>query len=189
MASKRKSGIKHVLELLENDSNDSDFEKELSDSESEVDLRFITSSQSRSGQALMKTVNVMLEIVEKRSSLQSQDLIRRKPLFVPICGMTLKTSGIQMNWNGLVAICEVFQTFQVLWHCHVKCALMTVPQGATDRLAAIRDIFDRVVAAFRWMYNLTEYLTLNEALEGFRGRCGFVQYMPMKPTNKAAVFM
>ena len=66
---------------------------------------------------------------------------------------------------------------------------MTVPQGATDRLAAIRDIFDRVVAAFRWMYNLTEYLTLNKALEGFRGRCGFVQYMPMKPTNKAAVFM
>ena len=51
MASKRKSGIKHVLELLENDSNDSDFEKEFSDSESEVDLRFITSSQSRSGQA------------------------------------------------------------------------------------------------------------------------------------------
>ena len=63
---------------------------------------------------------------------------------------------------------------------------MTVPKGATDRLAAIRDIFDSVVAAFRLMYNLTEYLTLNEALEGFRGRCGFVQYMPMKPTKKAA---
>ena len=66
---------------------------------------------------------------------------------------------------------------------------MTVPKGATDRLAAIRDIFDSVVAAFRLMYNLTEYLTLNEALEGFRGRLGFVQYMPMKPTKKAAMFM
>ena len=38
MASKRKAGIKHVLELLENDSDDSDFEKEFSDSESEEDL-------------------------------------------------------------------------------------------------------------------------------------------------------
>ena len=35
MASKRKSGTKHVLEWLENDSDDSDFEKEFSDSESE----------------------------------------------------------------------------------------------------------------------------------------------------------
>ena len=56
-------------------------------------------------------------------------------------------------------------------------------QRATDRLAAIRDIFDRVVGAFRQIYNSTEYLTLDKGLEGFRGRCGFVQYMALKPAK------
>ncbi|CAI9721400.1 Hypothetical predicted protein [Octopus vulgaris] len=56
-------------------------------------------------------------------------------------------------------------------------------QRATDRLAPIRDIFERVVAVFRQTYNLTEHLTLDEAQEVFRGRCGFVQNMLLKPTK------
>ena len=29
-------------------------------------------------------------------------------------------------------------------------------------------------------YNLGQYITINEMLHPFRGRCGFVQYMPQK---------
>ena len=53
----------------------------------------------------------------------------------------------------------------------------------TDRLAPIRNIFESVVGAFRQMYSPTEHLTLDEALEAFRGRCCFVQYMPKKPAK------
>ena len=54
---------------------------------------------------------------------------------------------------------------------------------SADRLAPIRDIFESVVASFRQMYSPTEFVTLDEALEPFRGRCGFVQYMPKKPAK------
>ena len=52
---------------------------------------------------------------------------------------------------------------------------------STDRLILIRNIFESVVGAFRQMS--TEHLTLDEALEAFRGRCGFVHYMPKKPAK------
>lgn len=51
----------------------------------------------------------------------------------------------------------------------------------TDRIAAIREIFDEVVQKFRSMYNPTAHLTIDEQLVGYRGRCGFVMYMPKKP--------
>lgn len=87
MASKRTFGTKRVLELL--DSHDSDFEKEFSDSESE---ELIAASQSRSGRVLMKTVKVMLEILEKKSSVQSQERkSEKKSLFMPMCGVLPKT--------------------------------------------------------------------------------------------------
>ena len=54
---------------------------------------------------------------------------------------------------------------------------------STDRLAPIRDIFKSVVASFRQMHSPAEFVTLDEALEAFRGRCGFVQYMPKKPAK------
>ena len=88
MASKRKFGTKRVLELL--DSHDSDFEKEFSDSESEEEL--IAARQSRSGRVLMKTVKVMLEILEKKSSVQSQERkSEKKSLFMSMCGVLPKT--------------------------------------------------------------------------------------------------
>ena len=59
----------------------------------------------------------------------------------------------------------------------------TKERRSTDRLAPIRDIFESVVASFRQMYSPTEFVTLDEALEPFRGRCGFVPYLPKKPAK------
>jgi hypothetical protein len=50
-----------------------------------------------------------------------------------------------------------------------------------DRLALIRELFDRFVKNCQQNYSPGENVTIDEKLEGFRGRCGFVQYIPSKP--------
>ena len=47
----------------------------------------------------------------------------------------------------------------------------------------MQNIFDSLVAAFRHMCSPTGHLTLGEAFEAFRGRCGFVQLMLQKPAR------
>jgi hypothetical protein len=51
----------------------------------------------------------------------------------------------------------------------------------TDKLAPIRDLFKIVVANFQNAYTSSEYLTVDEQLLAFRGRCSFKQYS--KPTK------
>lgn len=53
----------------------------------------------------------------------------------------------------------------------------------TDRLAAIREIFTIFVANCQKCYTLGENVTIDEKLEGFRGRCIFKQYIPNKPNK------
>lgn len=50
-----------------------------------------------------------------------------------------------------------------------------------DKLAPIRDIFDRICAKLRRMYSPGSNLTIDEQLIPFRGRCAFKQYIPSKP--------
>lgn len=52
-----------------------------------------------------------------------------------------------------------------------------------DRLAHIRAVFDRFVENCQAAYSPSEYLTIDEKLEAFRGRCPFRQYMPNKPAK------
>lgn len=53
----------------------------------------------------------------------------------------------------------------------------------TDRLAPIRDVFESFVQHCQNAYTPSEYLTLDEELVAFRGRCGFRQYIPSKPAK------
>ncbi|XP_035207098.1 piggyBac transposable element-derived protein 4-like [Stegodyphus dumicola] len=55
-----------------------------------------------------------------------------------------------------------------------------------DRLAPIRNIFEKFFSNCQKCYSLRENVTSDEKLEGFRGRCGFVQYIPKK-TNKYGI--
>ncbi|XP_059055006.1 piggyBac transposable element-derived protein 4-like [Achroia grisella] len=52
-----------------------------------------------------------------------------------------------------------------------------------DKLAPIRELFDEVVGAFKKYYSVSQYVTIDEKLEAFRGRCGFRQYIPSKPNK------
>ena len=53
----------------------------------------------------------------------------------------------------------------------------------TDKLAAIQYILDEFVQNCKNTYCLTEFLTIDETLVLFRGRCSFIQYIPSKPAK------
>ena len=52
---------------------------------------------------------------------------------------------------------------------------------AVDKFAPIRDVWDSFAEQCRTMYNPSAYLTVDEQLLGFRGRCPFRQYIKSKP--------
>lgn len=50
-----------------------------------------------------------------------------------------------------------------------------------DRLAPVRHFVEHFIGNCRKYYLPSEMLTLDEQLVGFRGRCGFIVYIPIKP--------
>ena len=58
-----------------------------------------------------------------------------------------------------------------------------ITKKAEDRLAPIREIFTLFVNNRQKNYSLGEFTTIDEMLVGFRGRCGFRQYIPSKPNK------
>ncbi|XP_063741958.1 piggyBac transposable element-derived protein 4-like [Eleginops maclovinus] len=52
-----------------------------------------------------------------------------------------------------------------------------------DKLAAIRDVWDKWVEILPLLYNPGPHVTVDERLVPFRGRCPFRQYMPNKPAK------
>ncbi|TKS65943.1 PiggyBac transposable element-derived protein 4 [Collichthys lucidus] len=53
----------------------------------------------------------------------------------------------------------------------------------TDKLAAIREVWDKWVERLPYLYNPGPDVTVDEQLVPFRGRCPFRQYMPSKPAK------
>ncbi|XP_050065449.1 piggyBac transposable element-derived protein 4-like [Aphis gossypii] len=52
-----------------------------------------------------------------------------------------------------------------------------------DKLAAIRSVFEDFVLSCENCYTVGANVTIDEMLEGFRGRCSFRQYIPSKPNK------
>ncbi|RZC42715.1 DDE Tnp 1 7 domain containing protein, partial [Asbolus verrucosus] len=52
-----------------------------------------------------------------------------------------------------------------------------------EKLALIRDFFSKFVENCKTGYSLSEYVTVDEKLEAFKGRCSFRQYIPSKPNK------
>lgn len=50
-----------------------------------------------------------------------------------------------------------------------------------DKFTHIRELFEDFVSRCIRYYSVSEYLTIDEMLEGFRGRCPFRQYISNKP--------
>lgn len=54
---------------------------------------------------------------------------------------------------------------------------------AIDKLAAVREFFNCIIDNCQMHYYLGQNVTIDEMLPGFRGRCGFRQYIPSKPNK------
>lgn len=54
---------------------------------------------------------------------------------------------------------------------------------SVDNLAPIRSFFEDFVRRCQDYYELNNYVTIDEMLESFRGRCRFRQYIPNKPAK------
>ncbi|XP_035210463.1 uncharacterized protein LOC118184844 [Stegodyphus dumicola] len=53
----------------------------------------------------------------------------------------------------------------------------------TDKLAAIRQIWEILIENCKKYYKPSSYTTIDEQLIGFRGRCPFRMYIPSKPNK------
>lgn len=58
-----------------------------------------------------------------------------------------------------------------------------VERRRTDKLAAIRFIYDQFIENSKRCYTPGAYLTIDEMLHAFRGRCDFLQFMSGKPAK------
>ena len=54
---------------------------------------------------------------------------------------------------------------------------------ADDKLAPIRNIYEKFVVACEANYTPESGCTIDESLHGFRGRCSFKEYIPNKPSK------
>lgn len=52
-----------------------------------------------------------------------------------------------------------------------------------DKLAPIREFHTQFIQNCQNSYSVGEFVTIDEMLVSFRGRCGFIQYMPQKPAK------
>lgn len=52
-----------------------------------------------------------------------------------------------------------------------------------DKLAPIRELFESLIKNFQANFTPSQYLTIDEQLVAFRGRCQFRQYIPSKPSK------
>ena len=50
-----------------------------------------------------------------------------------------------------------------------------------DKLSPIREISELINAKFKSSYNASPFITLDEQLLTFRGKCGFKMFIPSKP--------
>ena len=56
-----------------------------------------------------------------------------------------------------------------------------IERKKSDKLAPIRDVFEEINNSFRQMYTPGTWVTVDEHLMRYRGKCSFKQYMPRKP--------
>lgn len=99
-------------------------------------------------------------------------------------------TNVKELWNrdgtGIIALRALmsYNRFLFLLRCLRFDDSSTRPaRKATDKLAAIRSILDQFVNNCKKNYTVGAFITIDEMLHPFRGRCSFVQYMPSKPAK------
>lgn len=105
--------------------------------------------------------------VAHANSLNCEDLWRRDGYGIEMFHLTMS-----------------LQRFRFLLRCIRFDDRTTRPERSKiDKLAPIRTIFENFVAHCQAGYYHSEFITVDEILAGFRGRCSFRQYIPSKPNK------
>lgn len=105
--------------------------------------------------------------VRRNGRLNAKDLFRTD-------GSSPEIFRLTMSWNR----------FYLLLRCLRFDDKETRTQRASvDKLAPIRDLFENIVSSFKKYFSPSEFVTIDEKLEAFRGRCNFRQYIPSKPNK------
>ncbi|XP_029553279.1 piggyBac transposable element-derived protein 4-like [Salmo trutta] len=97
----------------------------------------------------------------------------------------LLSKNDKIRWSSVAAyhnqneLSWIWQTWRA---CQVHQCIET-RETASDKLAAIREVWDEWVARLLLLYNPGPDVTVDEQLVPFRGCCPFRQYMPSKPAK------
>lgn len=73
--------------------------------------------------------------------------------------------------------------YKFLYRCRFDDRNTREERKKIDKLAPIRDLFTIFVNNYKTCYLVSQNITIDEKLEGFRGRCQFRQYIPSKPNK------
>lgn len=128
-----------------------------------------------------------MEIRERDRDAKEKDIVEIQALFglLYLAGV-LKSNRLNTEdlWNKNGIGVEIFrltmsiQRFRfLLVHLRFDDSTTRTERKKVDKLAPIREAFDRFVNQCKSVY------TIDEKLEGFRGRCSFRQYIPSKPNK------
>lgn len=71
----------------------------------------------------------------------------------------------------------------ILRHIRFDDKATRTQRRATDKLAAIRSLFEHFAASCRKYYELSSFTTIDEQLSPFRGKCPFRMYIKSKPAK------
>lgn len=105
--------------------------------------------------------------VRRNSRLNAKDLFK-------IDGSSPEIFRLTMSWNR----------FYLLMRClRFDDKVTRAERAAVDKLTPIRKLFEEIVATFQKYYSVSQFVTIDEKLEAFRGHCSFRQYIPSKPNK------
>lgn len=152
----------HVIDLLVKNTNIYINTKVQPNFERVRDARLVSPNEMKAFVGLLIVAGVM-----RSSHLNFQDLFDEGDLASDFFRMTMS-----------------YQRFLFIIRCIRFDDIRTRKERVlTDKLAAIRDLFENIVSKFQQYFTPSEYVTIDEQLVAFRGHCNFRQYIPSKPNR------
>ena len=102
--------------------------------------------------------------------------------YIECIGVTGVTVWPYQNNNfGSVMSSRRFELLLKFLHLNDSRKQPAQGQPGYDKLYKVRPLLDTVVRNFQSCYSLTENLSIDESMVGFKGWLAFLQYMPKKP--------
>nr|XP_022905293.1 uncharacterized protein LOC111417296 [Onthophagus taurus] len=125
----------------------------------------------------------MVDKIVKYTNIKIESVLENR---VNLCSYERRTNREEIYAVfGLLFICGVMRSSHLqlhdLWNTSYGPAICHA--AMSNKLAAIVDLWEAFIVNCQKHYIMSEYVTIDEILCPFRGRCCFVQYLPNKPAK------